>query len=184
MGDINNLSMDNTTNEGMVNNSNQPSQMEELQNKINWEINTLTDRVNVIEKQINELKTIEVSDEVRKIVVGSTEFNIEDFMTKPDIEKYREWLKIKKELEGKNEDEMDDFVDETMMKDWRNNFQEYIYENYGYEDFTELESIYPFGDFVNNYMTEEDCWTISHVKDDFLELDKKEILKRYITSKV
>ena len=54
MGDINNLSMDNTTNEGVVNNSNQPSQMEELQNKINWEINTLTDRVNVIENQINE----------------------------------------------------------------------------------------------------------------------------------
>ena len=105
-------------------------------------------------------------------------------MTKPDIEKYREWLKIKKELESKNEDELDDFVDETMMKDWRNNFQSYIYDNYGYEDFTELESICPFGDFVSNYMTDEDCWTISNVKDDFLELDKKEILKRYITSKV
>ena len=117
MGGINNLSMNNKTNEGVGNSSNQPSQMEELQNKINWEIDTLTDRVNVIENQINELKTIEVSDKVRKIVVGSTEFNIEDFMTKPDIEKYREWLKIKKELESKNEDELDDFVDETMMKD-------------------------------------------------------------------
>ena len=46
-------------------------------------------------------KTIEnpfkVSEKIKKMVVGSSEFNIEKFMSELEIENYREWLKVKKE---------------------------------------------------------------------------------------
>ena len=75
----------NTTNEGMVNNSNQPSQTEKLNGMINKKITDLTEKLGKIGSEINELKQINVTDEITKIVVGSTEFNIEDFMSEPDV---------------------------------------------------------------------------------------------------
>ena len=96
----------NTTNEGMVNNSNQTSQTEKLNGMINKKITDLTEQLGKIGNEISELKQIEVTDEITKIVVGSTEFNIEDFMSEPDIQKYRNWLEVKKEFEEKSEDDI------------------------------------------------------------------------------
>ena len=103
---------DNNNNEGMVNNSNQPSQTEKLNGMINKKITDLTEQLGKIGSEINELKQINVTDEVTKIVVGSTKFNIEDFMSEPDIHKYRNWLDVKKELEEKSEDDVDELIRE------------------------------------------------------------------------
>ena len=83
--------VENTTNEGMTNNSNQPSTIEKLEQIINTRISDLN-------SELDELRSIKVTDEIKKLVVGSTEFNIEDFMSEPDIDRFRNWLKIKKEL--------------------------------------------------------------------------------------
>ena len=41
--------------------------------------------------------TFKVSEKIKKMVEGSTEFNIEKFMSELEIENYREWLKVKLE---------------------------------------------------------------------------------------
>ena len=124
----------NTTNEGMVNNSNQPSQTEKLNGMINKKITDLTEKLGKIGNEINELKKIEVTDEITKIVVGSTEFNIEDFMSEPDIHKYRNWLEVKKELEGKSEEDIDDLTGQSKSELWENGWVEYITDNYSPSD--------------------------------------------------
>ena len=120
------LAYDNTTNEGMVNNSNQPSQTEKLNGMINKKITDLTEKLGKIGNEINELKKIEVTDEITKIVVGSTEFNIEDFMSEPDIHKYRNWLEVKKELEGKSEEDIDDLTGQSKSELWENGWVESV----------------------------------------------------------
>ena len=119
MGELELNYMDNlTTTEGVVNNSNQPSQTDKLSQMINKRITDLTEQLGKISNEITELKSIQVTDEIRKIVVGSTEFNIEDFMSVPDITKYRNWLEVKKELEGKNDEEISDVVNEELREKW------------------------------------------------------------------
>lgn len=41
---------------------------------------------------------IKVSEKIKKMVEGSTEFNIEKFMNESEVENYKEWLEVKKEL--------------------------------------------------------------------------------------
>lgn len=175
----------NTTNEGMVNNSNQPSQTEKLNGMINKKITNLTEQLGKIGNEISELKQIEVTDEITKIVVGSTEFNIEDFMSEPDIQKYRNWLEVKKEFEEKSEDEVDELVSSENEKSWERNFQDYITSNYYYDDIDNIDDIKNFSDFVYDYITDPDEYQIDRFKDDFLnDKDDKETLQEYLESRL
>ena len=173
--------VDNNNNEGIVNNSNEPSQNNELKRMIEKKISDLTEQLGVIGNEIQELKTIEVSDEIKKIVVGSTEFNIEDFMKEPDIKIYRNWLKIKKELEEKSEGEVDELVYSENEKSWENNFQDYIGSNYGWSDLDYIDDLYDFVDFVYDRITDPDDYSIDGFKDDFMgDKHEKETLSNYI----
>ena len=175
------IMVDNNNNEGIVNNSNEPSQNNELKRMIEKKISDLTEQLGVIGNEIQELKTIEVSDEIKKIVVGSTEFNIEDFMKEPDIKVYRNWLKIKKELEEKEQHELDNLIEREDEKDWENHFQDYISSNYGWSDLDYIDDLYDFGSFVYDRITDPDDYSIESFKDDFMN-DKlgSETLSNYI----
>ena len=50
--------VDNSNNEGIVNNSNEPSQNNELKRMIEKKISDLTEQLGVIRNEIQELKTI------------------------------------------------------------------------------------------------------------------------------
>ena len=175
----------NTTNEGMVNNSNQPSQTEKLNGMINKKITDLTEQLGKIGNEINELKKIEVTDEITKIVVGSTEFNIEDFMSEPDIHKYRNWLEVKKELEGKSEEDIDDLTGQSKSELWENGWVEYITDNYSpsdvvYDPFDYIE----FDEFLYNHL-HSDSYDVSNIKDSFIEnQDDKQILESIISERI
>lgn len=173
--------VDNNNNEGIVNNSNEPSQNNELKRMIEKKISDLTEQLGVIGNEIQELKTIEVSDEIKKIVVGSTEFNIEDFMKEPDIKVYRNWLKIKKELEEKSLSEVDELVYSENEKDWDNNFQDYISSNYSWRDLDDIDDFFDWYDFVSDYIKDPDNYQIEGFKEDFMN-DKpdSETLSNYI----
>ena len=56
---------DNNNNEGMVNNSNQPSQTEKLNGMINKKITDLTEQLGKIGSEINELKQISIKELVK-----------------------------------------------------------------------------------------------------------------------
>ena len=175
----------NTTNEGMVNNSNQPSQTEKLNGMINKKITDLTEKLGKIGSEINELKQINVTDEITKIVVGSTEFNIEDFMSEPDIHKYRNWLEVKKELEGKSEEDIDDLTGQSKSELWENGWVEYITDNYSpsdvvYDPFDYIE----FDEFLYNHL-HSDSYDVSNIKDSFIEnQDDKQILESIISERI
>ena len=173
---------DNNNNEGMVNNSNQPSQTEKFNGMINKRVTDLTEQLGKNGNEINELKQINVTDEVTKIVVGSTEFNIEDFMSEPDIHKYRNWLELKKDLESKSEDDIEEMVEMENENDWDKNFQEFIQNNYSYSDIGDLDYYYDFYDFVSDNITNSDCGEIDNFKEHFMS-DKTEegTLEEYIT---
>lgn len=171
------------TNEGVVNNSNQPSQNNKLQELINNKISQLTEQLSKIGNEINELKTIEVSDEVQKMVVGSTEFKIEDFMSEPDIQKYRNWLEVKKELEGFEETDVDDLVDEQLDDKWNYDWEGYIEENCDYRDFDPWDYM-EFNEFIERYLDSSD-YSLEGYKDDYKSnFSKTEILEEYIKDNV
>lgn len=175
----------NTTNEGMVNNSNQPSQTEKLNGMINKKITDLTEKLGKIGSEINELKQINVTDEITKIVVGSTEFNIEDFMSEPDIHKYRNWLEVKKELEGKSEEDIDDLTGQSKSELWENEWVEYITDNYSpsdvvYDPFDYIE----FDEFLYNHL-DSSHYDVSNIKETFIEnQDDKQILESIISERI
>lgn len=173
---------DNNNNEGMVNNSNQPSQTEKLNGMINKRVTDLTEQLGKIGNEINELKQINVTDEVTKIVVGSTEFNIENFMSEPDIKKYRNWLGLKKDLESKSEDDIDDLIEMENENDWDKNFQEFIQDNYSYSDLDDLDYFYDWYDFVSDNITNSDMGEIDNFKEHFMsEKTEEGTLEEYIT---
>ena len=172
----------NTTNEGMVNNSNQPSQTEKLNGMINKKITDLTEKLGKIGSEINELKKIEVTDEITKIVVGSTEFNIEDFMSEPDIHKYRNWLDVKKELEEKSEDDVDELIREEQHNQWCNTWDDYVYSNS--EPYDVINDVWDYLDwdsFINNHLN-PDSDEISHLKEEYVDenCDDNSILNQYV----
>lgn len=186
MGELKQFIMNNnTTNEGVVNNSNQPSQNNKLQELINNKISQLTEQLGKIGNEIKELKSIEVSDEVQKMVVGSTEFKIEDFMSEPDVQSYRNWLKLKKELEEKSEEEIDELIDDEKDEHWSDNFQDHIQNNYSWLDMEDLDRFYDWYDFVRDYIEDPDDYTLERMKDDYKSyLDDSEILEDYIKEQI
>jgi len=98
-----------TTNEEVMNNSNQSPINLKLNGMIQKKISDLTNQITDISNEISELRKIDVVDETTKISMGSTKVNIEDFMSEPDLKTYRKWLELKKILEEeyKNDDEVD-----------------------------------------------------------------------------
>lgn len=175
---------DNNNNEGMVNNSNQPSQTEKLNGMINKKITNLTEQLGKIGNEINELKKMEVTDEVTKIVVGSTVFNIEDFMSEPDIHKYRNWLDVKKDLEQKSQDDIDDLISEEQHEQWDNEWNEYVYNN-GYPDdlISDPWDYIDWGDFIYKYLSPNSD-EVDDLKQKFFdenELDDTSVLTQYVT---
>lgn len=186
MGELELNYMDNlTTIEGVVNNSNQPSQTEKLSEMINKRITDLTEQLGKISNEITELKSIQVTDEIRKIVVGSTEFNIEDFMSVPDITKYRNWLEVKKELENKSEEDVDDLIGQSKSEKWDEEWVEYITYNYSPSDVVYDPWDYlDFDEFLNNHLY-SDHHEVSEMKELFMEdQDDKLILEDYIKDNI
>jgi len=175
----------NTTNEGVENNSNQPSQTEKLSEMINNRITSLTEKIGKISSEISELKTIEVTPEITRMVVGSTEFNIEDFMSEPDIHKYRNWLEVKKELEDKSEEDINDLIGQTKSDKWEEEWVEYTSYNYSPSDVVDDPFDYiDFDDFLYNHL-HSDHSEVSYIKDDFMgEQDDNEILENYISDRI
>ena len=90
----------NTTNEGVVNNSSQPSQTEKLTEMINTKVNSLTEKLGKIGNEINELKKIKVTDDITKISSSVQDFKIEDFIKEPDPLKLHRWMEVKKQIES------------------------------------------------------------------------------------
>lgn len=157
----------NTTKEGVVNNSNQPSQKNKLQELINNKISQLTEELGKIGNEINELKTIEVSDENQKMIVGSTEFNIEDFMSEVDVEKYRKWLSLKEKWEKKDVDEVRNMIDEEKDDRWYNEWEDEVYNHFDSCDI-DVWDYMSERDFISGYM-DRDSYDIEWVKENFLE---------------
>lgn len=184
MGEIKINYMDNlTTTEGVVNNSNQPSQTDKLSQMINKRITDLTEQLGKISNEITELKSIQVTDEIRKIVVGSTEFNIEDFMSVPDITEYRNWLEVKKELEGKNDEEISDVVNEELRDKWNYDWLDYVNSNCDWDDF-DVTDYMDFGEFIERYLDPGD-YELDGVRDDFYDsFTREEILEEYIKDNI
>ena len=175
----------NTTNEGVENNSNQPSQTEKLSEMINNRITSLTEKIGKISSEISELKTIEVTPEITRMVVGSTEFNIEDFMSEPDIHKYRNWLEVKKELEDKSEDDVSDLIGQTKSEKWDDEWLEYISYNYSTSDVVDDPFDYiDFDEFLSTHFY-SDHHLVEHCKEDFMgDQDDKDILENYISDRI
>lgn len=184
MGELELNYMDNlTTTEGVVNNSNQPSQTDKLSQMINKRITDLTEQLGKISNEITELKSIQVTDEIRKIVVGSTEFNIEDFMSVPDITKYRNWLEVKKELEGKNDEEISDVVNEELQEKWNYDWCDYVNHNCDWDDF-DVTNYLDFSEFIERYLDPSD-YELDGVRDDFYDgFTREEILEDYIKDNI
>ena len=175
----------NTTNEGVVNNSNQPSQTEKLSEMINNRITSLTEKIGKISSEISELKTIEVKPEITKLTCGSTEFNIQDFMSEPDIHKYKNWLELKKELEEKSDDEIDNLIESEQEEEWKSDFKNFIQDNFHWSDIDDIDYFYDWYDFVNDYMNDPDGYGMDRFKDEFISgLRESETLQEYIQRKI
>ena len=168
--------VENTTNEGMTNNSNQPSTIEKLEQIINTRISDLN-------SELDELRSIKVTDEIKKLVVGSTEFNIEDFMSEPDIDRFRNWLKIKKEWENTPEDEIRDMVVEEKDNRWSNEWFDEVYNNFHDMDIDVWDYISE-RDFISDYM-DRDSYDIDWIKDKFFgDQNETEILSDLIKERL
>lgn len=165
-----------TEKEGVVNNSNQPSQDNNLQRLINQKINELSQKSDRLSKEINGLKSIQVKGENNKIVVGSTELLIEDFMTEPSVHEYQKWLKKKEDFENWTEDKIEEVISEEKDDMWYNEWTDEVYNHFDSCDI-DVWDYMSERDFISDYL-DRDSYDIEWVKDNYFEnLDDNQILK-------
>lgn len=165
-----------TEKEGVVNNSNQPSQDNNLQRLINQKINELSQKSDRLSKEINGLKSIQVKEENNKIVVGSTELLIEDFMTEPSVHEYQKWLKKKEDFENWTEDKIEEVISEEKDDMWYNEWTDEVYNHFDSCDI-DVWDYMSERDFIHDYL-DRDSYDIEWVKDNYFEnLDDNQILK-------
>ena len=174
-----------TTNEGVMNNSNQPQMNLKLNEMVEERVNDLTKQLTEIRDEIKGLNQIDCSDKNSKFLFGSTEVNIEDFMSEPDIQMYRNWLMLKRSLEGKDEGEVDSMYCELMEDNWDENWFNYVYNNSSPGDF--IEDVWDYidwGCFIDDHF-DSGSPEIRSMKFSYeRELDRKRLLKDYIKTNI
>ena len=173
-----------TTNKEVINNSNQSPINLKLNGMIQKKISDLTNQISDISNEISGLRKIDVVDETTKISMGSTKVNIEDFMSEPDIKTYRNWLELKEilEKEYKNDDEVDNMLNEFKEEKWSSCWYEYVYNNCSEGDL--IQDVWDYidwGEFISEHFN-RDSSEIQDLKSDWIENEcgKKELVNDLI----
>jgi len=165
MGESNIYFMTNVTEkEGVVNNSNQPSQTEKVSKLINDKVVSLREQMVRIEKEISSLLSIKFNDEFFEFKIGEVTFKYDEFFNEITFEEIQKWLKVKDYYLNQTEEEIESRLEDIKDDKWSDEYHDYYYNMVDESDIDPWEYIDKW-DFISQYFDED---TFPDYKEDFV----------------